>query len=115
MRVFYRVVRSDPPTLADFTSNRALGRVLRDPNPERQRLWDGISVNATEAQARNRATDYPAMGRWVARLEIPDDAPVRAEPTLPNSRGHHTLWGDPAALLRCVAGVVPVGATERRE
>ena len=112
MRVFYRVVRSNPPTLVDLTSNRALGRVLRDPNPERQRLWDGISVSATEAQARNRAIDYPAMGRWIARLEIPDGAPISAERTLPNSRGHHTLWGEPAELLRCVADVVPVEAVE---
>ena len=115
MRVFYRVVRSNPPTLADFTANRALDRVLRDPNPERQRLWAGISVNATEAQARNREIDYPAMGRWIARLDIPDDVPIRAERTLPNSRGHHTLWGEPAHLLRCVSSVRPVGARERRE
>jgi hypothetical protein len=105
---FYRIVRSSPPTLQDFTSNSALGRVLRDPDPERQHLWHGISVNATASQARTRARDFPALGRWIARLDIPSDAPVVWARTLPNSRGHHTLWGEPDVLLRCVVDVAPV-------
>jgi hypothetical protein len=106
-RTFYRVVRSDPPTPADFTSNAARGRPLPDPSAETRRLWAGVSVNATEAQARRRARRYPALGAWIARLELPEGAPVQAARTT-RIPGHHTLWGDPAVLLRCVVAVVPV-------
>jgi len=107
VRAFYRVVRSDPPTLADFASNAARGRPLPDAAAETRRLWAGVSVNATEAQARRRARQYPALGAWIARLELPDEALVRAERTT-RIPGHHTLWGDPAVLLDAVVAVVPV-------
>jgi hypothetical protein len=114
MPIFYRVVRSDPATVADFTAPLAQGRILRDPDPERQRLWSGVSANATAAQATARARDYPALGRYIARLVIPETAAIRAERTLPRSRGHYTLWGDPAALLACVSEVVLVEAARSR-
>ena len=46
------------------------------------------------------------MGRYIARLEIPDDAPVTSEQT--GITGHYTLWADPAVLLGCVVSVVQV-------
>jgi hypothetical protein len=107
-RTVYRIVRTDPPTLADFASNAARGLPLRDASPETRRLWDGLSVYATAAQARNKARQLPALGRYVARLDLPERAPVRVERTVPRSRGHHTLWGDPAVLLGCVVAVLPV-------
>lgn len=107
-RSFYRIVRTAAPVERDFTSNAALGRTLRDPRPESQRLWTGISVFATEAQARDRANDYPLLGEYIAQLVIPDDAPVRVERTIPRSRGHHTLWGHPGLLTSLVVDVVPV-------
>jgi hypothetical protein len=106
-RTFYRVVKTDPPTLTDFTSNAARGRPLPDPTPETRRLWAGLSVNATEAQARRRARQYPALGAWIARLELPVAAPVQIERTT-RIPGHHTLWGEPAVLLGSVVVVVPV-------
>jgi hypothetical protein len=106
-RTFYRVVKTDPPTLADFTSNAARGRPLLDPSPETRRLWAGLSVNATEAPARRRARQHPALGAWVACLELPAAAPVQIERTT-RIPGHHTLWGEPAVLLGCVVAVVPV-------
>jgi hypothetical protein len=105
-RSFYRIVRNDPPTQDDFTSNAAKGRPLRDTDPETRRLWDGISVQATEAQSRRRVRQYPLLGRYIARIELPADAPVRAERTT-RIPGHYTLWGDPAALLRYVVAVMP--------
>ena len=110
-RVFYRIVRSDPPTALDFTSNAARGRPLHDPSPEALRLWDGISVNATEAQARRRARQMPMLGSHIARLDVPPDAAVRAERTT-RTPGHYTLWADPAALLTCVTAVVPVSPVD---
>ena len=106
MATFYRIVLTNPPTLVDFLSDEAQGR---PPRGETHRyLWDGISVYATAQQARNKAQDYPFLGQFIARLDIPDQASVRSERTLRRSRGHHTLWGDPAYLLRCVVAVIPV-------
>ena len=105
MRTFYRIT-ANPPTLTDFTSAIARGRPSpRD--PEARRLFDGISVFATEGQARRKALDYPILGDHVARIELPDDSSVRIERTT-TSRGHHTIWGEPALLLSCVVSVVPV-------
>jgi hypothetical protein len=106
-RTFYRVVRQNPPALDDFTSNAAKGRPLRYPSPETARLWSGISVNATEAQARRRVRQYPMLGTHIARLAIRADSHIQIERTT-RIPGHYTLWGDPAELLSCVTEVVPV-------
>ena len=106
MATFYRIVETNPPLLEDFLSDAAQGRPPR--SETHRHLWDGISVYATAQQARNKAQDYPFLGQFIARLDIPDQAPVRIERTLRRSRGHHTLWGDPAYLLRCVVAVIPV-------
>ena len=105
-RRFYRNVRSDPPTVADFTSNEALGIPPRHPDPETLRLWDGLSAWATEAQARRNARRFPAIGRYIAAVRVEDHAPIRVERT--RGPGHHTLWGEPAELLARVASVAPV-------
>ena len=106
-RTFYRIVRSNPPTLDDFTSNEAKGRPLRDTAPETRRLWSGLSVNATEAQARRRAKQYPMLGRYIAAVRIPESGSIHWERTT-SVPGHHTIWGAPSELLHCVASVVPV-------
>ena len=106
VRTFYRIVRTNPPTLRDFTSNAVLGRPAPDPSPAGLRLWAGLSVQATETQARNRARDLPRLGVYIARIQIPPDAPILWERTL--GRGHYTLWGAPAEIARRVVAVVPV-------
>lgn len=106
-RTFYRITLTNPPTVDDFASPQSKGRAPRDDNLETQRLWGGISVFATERQARNQAMDLPLLGSYIAALTIPDDAPVRVERTL-RTRGHHTLWAEPSLLLRCIVSVVPV-------
>lgn len=106
-RTVYRIVRTDPPTLADFTSSVARGLPARGDDAETRRLRDGIPVYATEAQARNKARDFPALGGYVARLDLPAGVAVQVERTVPRSRGHHTAWGDAALLLRCVSAVEP--------
>lgn len=102
-RFFYRLVRSNPPTLDDFTPNLKLGK--RTPtDPERAALADGISVHATLAQARRRHRVSPMLGRDVAVLRVPTDGSVRYARTL-KADGHHTLWADPATLLALVVSV----------
>ena len=106
-RVFYRVVKTDPPTLADFTSPAAQGKPFTHQDPARRPLWDGLSCHATEAQARRNARRFRTHGGYVAGVRIEAGAPVRVERTL--GPGHYTLWGDPAELLARVVSVAPVG------
>ena len=108
VRVFFRIVLSNPPSLADFTSRAAQGTAPIDLDPERGRLHEGISVYATENQARRKAREYPFLGSFLARLELPEETPLHTEGTVRNSPGHHTLWGDPGDILRCVVVVVSV-------
>lgn len=106
-RNFYRIVKSDPPTLTDFLSDRARGRPPAE-EPARLRLHDGLSVYATLAQARRKAKAFPMLGRYLAVLRILDGTPLRYERTIASSGGHHTIWGEPEALLECVEAVVAV-------
>ena len=105
-RLFYRIVRTNPPDLVDFTSNAALGkRVPTD--PELAALWDGLSVQSTLAQARRRRRASPMLGDYIAVLRVPTDGSFRCQRTL-SADGHHTIWGDPAALHALVVSVEPV-------
>jgi hypothetical protein len=106
-RRLYRIVKTNPPKLADFVSNAAKERPIPDDaRPEARRLWDGLSAYATEAQARRHAKISPMLGSFLAELAITPDAPVRIERTL--GTGHYTIWGDPALLLACVTRVAAV-------
>jgi hypothetical protein len=57
-RLFCRIVRTDPPTEADFLPYEALGGAPPD-DPYLRRLWQGLSVYDTETRARNRALRQP--------------------------------------------------------
>jgi hypothetical protein len=107
IQTFYRIVRSDPPTLMDFTSAKALGKARPTDDPEALRLADGLSVFRTEAQAHRHARRMPMLGTHIAEVAIAASAPVHVERTL-RTPGHHTLWGKPAFLLACVRRVVAV-------
>ena len=96
-RRFYRLVRSNPSTLDDYMSNKAKGIPMARPDPEVSLLWDGISVYATETQARNQAKAKPWLGSYIAELTVADGDPITFRRT-GTSRGHHTLWGAPADL-----------------
>ena len=103
-RTLWRIVRTNPPSEADFLSNEAKGLRPRDEDAETLHLWSGISVFTTLTQARRMARRVPSLG--VAELHIPDDPGVHVERTL--GRGHYTLWGDADRLLISVVRVVPV-------
>jgi hypothetical protein len=102
--ILHRIVLTDPPTLADFTSDESMGLPPADDDPSRLRLRSGISVYATENQARRKALDYPRLGEHIAVLDVPNLGPLRFERTT-RSRGHYTLWGDPDEIHRCVVAV----------
>ena len=102
-RLVYRVVQRDPPTADDFTAPEQAGA----PPPWRQavdpRLLSGVSVTATESQAKRLARRFPALGAYVAEIELPPTA--RIERTL-KRRGHFTVWADPEDLVRSVRRVI---------
>ncbi len=109
MPVFYRIVRTDPPTEADFVSDRERNRP-RPADPAVDRLMDGFSAFATEAQARRMGRRLPIPGRFIAVVEVAEtqgSASIQYERTL-ETAGHYTLWGDPAAILERVSSVIPV-------
>ena len=107
VRTFYRLIPAEQPTERDFLSDKDLGEPAPRDDPELLRMWEGISVNNTEAQARNKGRDLPWLGRYIAVLDIPEGGPITYQRT-GRSRGHHTLWGEPSELLRCVVRVTPV-------
>jgi len=106
-RALYRIVRTNPPTLRDFTSYQSQGIPPPDDEPETMRLWRGLSAYVTLARARRRARMQPQLGRYIARLELPVGGAVAYERTT-RSQGHFTVWGAAADVLACVVSVVPI-------
>jgi hypothetical protein len=105
---FFRIVQSDPPTLYDLTSHAGRGRPLpTGTDADAVRLWSGLSVYVTEAQAHRKARVSPMLGSHLAELDIPETGQIRWERTT-GSPGHYTLWGSPAQLLECMVRVIPV-------
>ena len=105
-RLVYRIVKTDPPTVADFLSNAARGRARRGPEARRPELHTGLSLYDGEAAARATAQRFPFLGAYLAAIRIPAAGPVRVEQTL--GAGHCTIWGHPDDLLALVVAVVPV-------
>ena len=105
--VFYRLVKSNPPTRQDFLSYEELGISLAQIDPESVRLSRGISVFRTEAQARRVARRRSFRGPFfIAELRIPANTGVRIERTT-RSAGHYTLWADPDMIALWVVRVLP--------
>jgi len=113
LRVFYRIVWTNPPTIHDVQANPSLLTRPRVGNPEYLRLQTGISVFRTLAQARRTAIARPPWSGdgYIARIVIPDDAEFRIERTT-KSRGHYTLWADSKAILSWIDAVEPVKIAE---
>ena len=107
MAIFYRVVKTDPPTVRDFLSAKALGRPLRRDTPENRRIWDGISVLATADAARARVAQFPQMGTLIAVMNTSEDGSIPCEQTTPDP-DHYTIWGSAADLLERVTSVLAV-------
>src|SRR5436190_23660679 len=100
LQIFYRIVKTSPPTPLDFASNRLKGLAPRGAEKQDARLWEGISMYAEKSQAEEPARRFPALGSYVAELQISEPSDIVAELTL--RPGHYTVWGEPAALVRLV-------------
>jgi hypothetical protein len=94
-------------------SYEALGKPLRKRNPTPADLasWRAVSTYVTEHEARKRAETNQRLGfpigDYIARLLIPEDAPVTIG-RINEKRGHCDLTGDPEVLLAAVVSVVKV-------
>jgi hypothetical protein len=100
-------VKTDPPTLRDFMSYRALGIPLRKDTPELRRSWEGVSVQDNAAAARSLARQFPNLGGFIAALAVPEGGPVQYEQTS-KIRTHYDLHGAPEDMLKMVVAVEPV-------
>lgn len=102
-RVFYRIVRTNTPTIDDMKSHVELGIPLRRTDAEDLRMASGISLFDSIEQARSQARRKPWLGNaFIAELELPLDH-IRVEKTA--GAGHYTAWGDPGDMLGYVRRV----------
>lgn len=104
--IFYRIVRTVPPTRADFLSYQELGKRPLRSDPETRRLWAGISVNESKAQAQRRALDLPHLGAYISAIDIAEDGTIQYQRT-GRGHGHYTVWGEADRLLPSVIETEP--------
>lgn len=103
----FRIVRSNPPTEADFWSRQRLGIPLVDPT--KHRIWIGVSTFQTWNAANSKALVYPDKGAWIAELHAPHASGViRFKQTGRPRDRHVTVWAEPEILLAAVVFVTPV-------
>lgn len=88
-------------------SHVELGIPFRATSEDSVRQARGISVHATEAQARRKARQVPVLGRRLAELRVANNAGLIVERTA-GGAGHHTIWGDAAAISSAVIRVIEV-------
>lgn len=106
MPSYYRIVKSNPPTVSDFLSQRSLGRPLRRDSPEVRRSWEGVSVYDRLEATRETARRYPRIGGFIAEVLVPNTGDVTFEQTLADPH-HFDLHSEPWDMLAMVIGVQP--------
>jgi hypothetical protein len=100
-RSFYRAVKSNPPADRDYvTPQERRG----DPPPhlsdEERRSWDALSFYDTKEGVRHQARLIPAIGKFVARYDIPHNVGITWEQTI--APGHYDIRGDKDVLKSCL-------------
>lgn len=89
---FYRLVRTDPPPVDGFRSQREVAR--RPPRPDALHLLTvGVSMFDTLEGALKVALRRPT---FVAEVVLKADRGISFAQT--GQSGHHTIWGSPEAL-----------------
>lgn len=106
-RSFYRIVKTERPSAADFTPKATLSEEVLKRRPEIARLVTGISFFDDVELARKKALSFPMLGDYLAEIIVPDTSSLKFERTT-TSRGHYTLWADPEQVLGLVVRVEPV-------
>ena len=67
----YRITRSNPPSIEDFSSKAQLQIPCPVPDPDIRRRWTGLSLFGTDEQARRAAKRFPMLGSFIAALDLP--------------------------------------------
>ena len=102
--LFYRVVRTDPPTREDMLSLAARGRTPKQLTERERWMAQGLSVFDSVAGAERVARRARGrIGTLVAELDVPYSGPVTYE--LTGDHGHYTAWGEPDDVLSLVVRV----------
>ena len=106
-REFYRILRSERPTLDDFKSARELGK---PPVRRYLREWaESISVHDDLDHSKAHARDNRLrLGRSVVRLIVPEDGTVEFAQTTRDPH-HFSIYASAEVILSFVAGeIIPV-------
>ena len=77
----YRILQNNPASERDFMSKAQLDIPCPVSDPEVQERWTGLSLFGSEEQARRVVQRLPMLGSFIAALDIPPGAGLRAEPT----------------------------------
>ena len=123
-RIFYRLVKHDPPVVDDMLSHGALGKSCPRPNdPKAVHEWEGTSVFDTEQVARSLGEErrgrpprpsrsgWERIGPFIAVLHLPDDAPIVYEG--PSGAGHWLLYDEAGRMLTADTARVLLGYVDR--
>lgn len=108
VRSFFRIVRTNPTTDRDFTSNAARGKRPRNPTPEVLRRWDRLSAFTSFEAALANARIFPRLGDFIAELRIVEGGPITWEPHSGPDQEHITLWGPVDSFSDAVVDVVRI-------
>lgn len=105
----YRLVRSNPPTADNFTSNCERGRRRRLEPGVTIEDWTGLSVFDSLDAVHDllQRARFGAQAQWVARLEAPDGSAIESKKT--HGPGQWTIWGSSKAILATVVSVLHLG------
>ena len=104
---FYRILRSDRPTLDDFKSARELGKPLVR---RYVREWaESISVHDDLDHSKTHARDNRLrIGRHVVKLIVPDDGSIELAQTTRDPH-HFSIYASAETIFSFVAGeAIPV-------
>ncbi len=101
----YRVVKTSPPTEADYETHQdRLGKVPSKHPEHVKRSWDALSSFDSLDGALRLARAVPKLGDYIAQFDIPEGIGVTWEQS--GEEGHYDLRGDKAALRSCFVGIV---------
>lgn len=108
-RRVFRIVKTAPPTLDDFTSAYVLGRPkARGIQLASTAVHMALSVMQTLDQAISRAAQFPQIGGYVAELALRGGEGFAIASTV--EPGHLSLWG---AAVKLDEAIVDVYAVEQ--
>ena len=106
----YRAIKGKRPRSSDFWSDFACGEDPIVPvQTDRPSMWWGVSMSDDFDRAKRKALEL-TQGRYIAVMQIPDDAEhVRTVQTSTKRDPHHySVVGSPTSLGSCFVESVPI-------